>query len=271
MSVPKYCLKYNHIKSCIWSVQQSIGDWITKFEDAQTKLKINSSSNTKDLEFQEIQPQFIFSLYHDKSSNSVDQEFWQTCLDNWENYKEWKSTSDWEDFQEYQIFQDSHVVKFNVLFHRGMTKEYYLQKIHHEKHFKYKSPNNIIKPCHLKLIVENREKLDQVPFILRPNKVIIGHRKVFYYTSENYHLLLPLWKFVFYKSWEAPSRLEAERKQLTEPPTYHVKLYCLEPQLHFCSSRHDTFYMACSALLKMQDCLTEQKVADNDFFWDPDY
>ena len=123
---------------------------------------------------------------------------------------------------------------------------------------------------------EERVPDQELPSIVNPSSMRIKSRKSFYYKSDNFPSSMPMWKFDITRSWTAANRSDAEMKQKNGETIYEIELECLNPQALMVSQKHDSWYVACSLLMKMRDFMTyanntqdKEKSALFDFKWEP--
>ena len=106
-----------------------------------------------------------------------------------------------------------------------------------------------------------------IPSIINPASVRIKSRKSFLYKPHHTEAKYPVWKFDITRSWTGKTKTEAEKKQKNGDTVFEIELECLNPKALMVSPKHDSFYVACSMLLKMTDLVV--LVNGPKFKWEP--
>lgn len=97
--------------------------------------------------------------------------------------------------------------------------------------------------------------VDQVGLLTNPQSVRIKARKSFFYQPSSCPASSPVWKFDVTRLWQGKDKSTAEGfQQRGEKTLYELELECIDPgALLNTSPKHDSTYVACSMMLKMQD------------------
>ena len=270
--VPRYVHKYPQIYEAVQSMHQIISGWAPATPHGSYELECRFGV-WKGLYFQ----------------SGVSKAFVEKILSMFETFTQWSKVSDWEETHDYFYSQSDTsipMVRTTASFRtdpktgRKRIITDHIRKYSRTKmDFQYSSIN--VGGGHssgpspdfhydLRVCLNYEEKVSdqELPSIVNPSSVRIKSRKSFYYKSEEFPSAEPLWRFDITRSWDGVSRTEAETKQRNGNTAFEVELECLNPRALMVSPKHDTFYVACSMLLKMKDFLSSVTTV-GDFKWDP--
>jgi hypothetical protein len=259
---PRYLYKYPQVSDAIQAVHFMVGEW-----------KPPSTQGSYELEcrFGTWQGQY----FH----NGVSRVFVEKILAMFETFPQWSKVTDWEETHDYYYSNGTDptlpMVRTTASFKtdKKMNRKYiateHIRKYSHSKmDFQYQgSPTEFRYDVRVALNYEEKVSDQELPSIVNPSSVRIKSRKSFYYKSEDFPSSDPLWRFDITRSWSGLSRSEAEIKQKNSDTTFEVELECLNPRALMVSAKHDSFYVACSMMLKMKDFLTYS--SQSDFKWEP--
>lgn len=270
--VPRYIHKYPQIYEAVQSVHQIISEWAPETPQGAYELECR------------------FGVWKGQYFQSgVSKAFVEKILAMFETFTQWSKVSDWEETHNYfYADQDSSLpmVRTTASFQtdpktgrKRIVTEHIRKYPRTKMDFQYLTIGGNggifsdgtdfhydIRVC---LNYEEKVSDQDLPSIVNPSSVRIKSRKSFYYKSEEFPSAEPLWRFDITRSWDGVSRSDAEMKQRNGNTTFEVELECLNPRALMVSPKHDTFYVACSMLLKMKDFLSSATTCASDFKWDP--
>lgn len=260
--VPRYLHKYHHIYDAVQSVQSIVSEWKPANERGSFELECR---------FGVWQGQYF--------ENGVTKLFIEKILSMFDTFTEWKKITDWEETHDYYYANgkdtSAPMVRTTASFKvdpktgRKSIQTQHMRKYQRAKiDFKYMGPlSDFHYDLRVGLNYEENVSEQELPSIVNPSSVRIKSRKSFYYTSEDFPSIDPIWRFDITRSWTGYSRTDAELKQRKGETTYEFELECLNPRALMVTPKHDSFYVACSMLLKMKDFMdTTEKL---DFKWEP--
>lgn len=272
-TIPRYVHKYPQIFNVVQSMHSVINEW-----------KPDTALGTYELEvrFGKWQGQYFKS--------GVSKSFIEKILAMFDTCSHWTSVLNWEESHDYYygLPNDKELIRTTAVFQTdpGTGRKRIVTK-HIRKRNRYKADymyvmtggNSIDMHKTLQLFqdfqydvrvnlnYEEKVQDNELPSIINPSSVRIKSRKSYLYKSDEFPSSDPLWRFDLTRSWTASSRSEAEMKQKNGETVYEFELECLNPLALMVSPKHDTFYVACSMMLKMKDFLTY--AGSSDFKWDP--
>jgi hypothetical protein len=264
--VPKYIHKYPQIYDATQYIRELISEW--KGDTAQGAYELEAR-------FGKWQGQHFQS--------GVSKPFTEKILNMFDTFAQWSRVTDWEETHDYYYAnhadQNVPMVRTTASFRtdsktgrKRIVTEHIRKYPRHKIDFQYVTTSPLVYPdfrydLRICLNYEERVSEQELPSIVNPSSVRIKSRKSFYYKSEEFPSAEPLWKFDVTRSWNGASRTEAELKQKNGDIIYELELECLNPRGLMVSPQHDSFYVACSMLLKMKDFLTH--AGSTEFKWEP--
>ena len=259
---PRYLYKYPQVSDAIQTMHTLISEW--KPPTAQGSYELECRFGT-------WQGQY----FH----NGVSRAFVEKILSMFETFPQWSKVTDWEETHDYYYSNGSDptlpMVRTTASFktdsktgRKHIVTEHIRKYTRSKMDFQYHgSPTEFRYDIRVGLNYEEKVSDQELPSIVNPSSVRIKSRKSFYYKSEDFPSSEPLWRFDITRSWNGLSRSEAEIKQRNGETTFEVELECLNPRALMVSPKHDSFYVACSMMLKMKDFLTYPN--QTDFKWEP--
>jgi len=273
---PSYIYRYPQISDAIQTTHEVINEW--KPDTAQGKYELEAR-------FGKWCGQYFQS--------GVSKQFTEKILHMFETFSDWEKIVDWEETHDYYYTSPNQVlnqplVRTTVMFQnnpqngkKGIVTEH-LRKYPKRKidlvytPFNSSQKGNTFPPYlhdsqyDLRVCLNYEEKVpeQELPSIINPSSVRIKSRKSYYYKSEECPSSDPIWKFDITRSWTGHSKSEAEIKQKNGETNYEIELECLNPQAAMISTKHDSFYVTTSLLLKMKDFIVHTDGPD-DFQWQP--
>jgi hypothetical protein len=278
--MPNYIHKYPQISDAIQQVQSIIDQWKSETQNGSFELEAR---------FGRWKGQYFES--------GVTKAFIEKVLEMFQTYPQWSTVTDWEETHDYFYNSDTTskgLIRTTASFRVDEKSESGRKSIvtHHiRKHalskfdFQYKT-SQLLTPkfqfdIRVNLNFEERVLDHELPSIVNPSSMRIKSRKSFYYKSDNFPATTPLWKFDITRSWTAATRSDAEMKQKNGETTFEFELECLNPRALMLSPKHDSWYVACSLLMKMRDFMifannshskstnANESPSFNDFKWEP--
>ena len=273
--MPNYIHKYPQISDAAQQVQSIIDQWKSETLNGSFELEAR---------FGRWRGQYFES--------GVSRAFIEKVLELLSSFPQWSTVTEWEETHDYFYHSDQNKTKglirttasFQSDDKTGAGRKT-IQTHHIRKHvlskfdFQFKT-HQISLPkfqfdIRVNLNFEERVPDQELPSIVNPTSMRIKSRKSFYYKSENFPAAAPLWKFDITRSWTAATRSDAEMKQKNGETTFELELECLNPRALMLTPKHNSWYVACSLLMKMRDFIIFANQSSlnestfHDFKWEP--
>lgn len=276
--MPNYIHKYPQIVDAIHEIQSIIDDW-----------KADTSQGSYELEarFGRWQGQYFES--------GVSKAFIEKVLEMFQTFPQWTNVTDWEETHDYFYYAEDKtkgMIRTTASFisnekegRKSIVTHHIRKRVMSKFDYQYKTNHNgnILHSKYqydIRVNLNYEEKVPDhdLPSIVNPSSMRIKSRKSFLYKSDNFPSTIPLWKFDITRSWTAANRTDAEMKQKNGETTYELELECLNPRALMLLPKHDSWYVACSLLMKMRDFMiyANDSISDEsgthpltDFKWEP--
>lgn len=251
--IPDYIKKYPSISRAVADVKDLVDQWHAPSENINYELEAKFGVYAEQHFESGVSEQFVEKLYNLINGSPV-----------------WKSITPWvESHDFFYKIKDGRTIRSSCDLISNSNKSIYKTKIdsvilkHQILTSAAASPYNY--DLRISLSAEELIPRTILPNIVEPLYVRIKSRKSYYYKSGNFPSEMPIWRLDITRVWDGQSKHEAETKQrMGETPKYEVEYECISPQAVLnITDAHDSWYLACSLLLKCEDLLCNINSIDN--------
>lgn len=267
--VPKYLSNYPEISDAVMSVKDLVNEWKPPTPTCQYELEAR-----------------LGRLGPHNFETGVMPAFMERVVSLMNTYQQWSDVTPWVETHDYFYHAGSDpskpMVRTTAQFEiePGTAKKrmkisnvrkYTLMKYDYQFVSQTMTLPTDMHQYDLRVTLNREETLnkDDLPRIVNPTYMRIKSRKTYFYTSPDMPSNKPIWRFDLTKSWAATTKTQAEMKQKNEEPTFELELECLDPSALMTSPTRDSFYVACSLLLKVKDFITYVTQGNDMFKWIP--